>query len=68
MSDRENTSVVVRLVGTDGNIFSIIAKVRIAMRRAGVEQARIERFTKEVEDSSSYDEALQVIMRYVEVA
>ncbi len=65
--NREFTGVTVKLIGTDGNIFSILAKVRRAMRSAGIEQARIERFTAEVQSSSSYDEALQVVLKYVEV-
>ncbi len=65
--NRKQTGIKVPLIGTDGNIFSILAKVRNHMRKGGIEQARIERFTEEVEASESYDEALQIVMEYVEV-
>ena len=63
----KQTGVKVKLLGTDGNIFSIIAKVRLAMRREKIKQSVIEEFTGAVQASGSYDEALCVIMEYVDV-
>jgi hypothetical protein len=66
-SGREKCDITVVLSGGDGNVFSIVAKVRRAMRDGGVEQTRIERFTNDVMEARSYDDAIQVVMRYVEV-
>ena len=60
------TNVTVRLVGTDGNAFALLGKVRQALRRAGYDAGFIERFTKEAM-AGSYDELLACIMRYVNV-
>ena len=65
--ERKHTGITVPLIGTDGNIFSILAQVRITMRRGGVPQPQVERFTKEVQSAKSYDAALVVIMEYVDV-
>ncbi|OQA76214.1 MAG: hypothetical protein BWY31_04650 [Lentisphaerae bacterium ADurb.Bin242] len=60
------TNVTVRLVGTDGNAFALLGKVRQALRRAGYDAGFIEQFTKEAM-AGSYDELLACIMRYVNV-
>jgi len=60
------TNVTVRLVGTDGNAFALLGKVRQAFRRAGYDAGFIEQFTKEAM-AGSYDELLACIMRYVNV-
>ena len=60
------TNVTVRLVGTDGNAFALLGKVRQALRRAGYDAGFIERFTKEAM-AGNYDELLASIMRYVNV-
>ena len=60
------TNVPVRLVGTDGNAFALLGKVRQALRRAGYDAGFIEQFTKEAM-AGSYDELLACIMRYVNV-
>lgn len=60
------TNVTVRLVGTDGNAFALLGKVRQALRRAGYDAGFIERFTKEAM-AGNYDELLACIMRYVNV-
>lgn len=57
--------VRVKLVGEDGNGFIIVAKVRAAMRKAGL-QAEAERYVTEA-TSGDYDNLLQTTMRYVTV-
>jgi len=58
--------VTVELVGTDGNIFALIGKVSREMKKQGyVEEAK--QMTQEVTSSGSYDEALQILMKWVEV-
>lgn len=57
---------VVQLIGNDGNIFSIMGRVRKALRDAGL-KASAEVYTKRVMGCGSYDEALQITMEYVEV-
>ena len=64
---RKHTGITVELIGTDGNIFALLAKVRNHMRKAKVPQAQIERFTDDVRESKSYDQALLTIMEYVDV-
>lgn len=54
------------LVGTDGNVFSIIGKVSQTLRAAKLpEQAK--EFTSKALSSASYDEVLRLCMKYVEV-
>jgi hypothetical protein len=75
MTDVRYPACVVQLTGTDGNVFSIIGRVRIALRQhvrelgLGVHEANIraDQFTQEVKASESYDEALLVVMRWVTV-
>jgi hypothetical protein len=57
--------VVVRLVGEDGNAFSIIGRCRKAMSRARWSQGEIEAFTKEA-TSGDYDHLLQTVLAYCE--
>ena len=57
----------VKLTGTDGNVFSLAAKVARALKDAG-QETKSKAFMDEIFKSSSYDAALQVMMRYVEVS
>ncbi len=54
----------VKLVGEDGNAFSILARVRRALREGGREDL-IEDFTKEA-TSGNYMHLLATCMRYCE--
>lgn len=55
----------VKLVGEDGNIFSILARSARALKRAGLgDQAK--QMRQEVMESNSYDEALSTILQYVQ--
>lgn len=55
-----------KLVGKDGNIFNLMGIASRTLKEAGVKEKAdemIQRITK----SKSYDEALGIIMEYVEV-
>lgn len=58
--------IVVPLLGGDGNAMILIAKVRKALKRAGVPDEEVLAFTEEV-TSGDYDNVLQTCMRWVEV-
>jgi hypothetical protein len=60
--------IQVRLSGTNGNIYAVIATVRQAMRKAGIPQQEIGEFTSQVTTSGSYDRALATVMEWVDVA
>ena len=60
--------IAVRLTGEDGNIFNLTGRVMRAMRAADVSKADRETFGREVTGAQSYDEALRVLMRWVEVS
>jgi len=59
-------NIEVELVGSDGNAFSIIAKVTKALRRGGVEKAVIDTFFAEA-TSGDYDNVLKTCMEWVDV-
>jgi hypothetical protein len=59
---------LVNLTDEDGNIFVIGGRVRGALRKAGYPDEAIESFTAELTEAKSYDEALRVVMRWVDVA
>ena len=58
--------IEVNLSESDGNAFSIQAKVIRAMRHANVDRAHIENFKQESRDGD-YDHLLLVCMEYVNV-
>jgi len=59
--------ITVKLVGEDGNIFNLMGLVQKALRKGGVSKEERSQFLEEVTQSNSYDQALQVIMQWVEV-
>ena len=61
------TDVNVKLIGTDGNVFSIIGKVSRELKRAGHKDLATE-FTNKAFGSASYDEVLRLVMEYCEVS
>lgn len=63
----KHPEIEVKLSGMDGNVFVLLGACRRAMQRAGVPGAEVQEFTDEVAASHSYDEALQTMMRWVEV-
>ena len=55
-----------KLVGTDGNIFSLAGRVTLTLKRAGqADKAR--EFQDRLSKSKSYGDALQLMMEYVDV-
>lgn len=60
-------NVKVQLSGEDGNAMAIIGRVRIALRRADVSDAEIDKFSEEA-TSGDYDNVLQTAMRWVDVS
>ena len=60
------TKPTVKLVGEDGNAFSIMGRVKKALRRAGADQEYIDRYLNAA-TSGDYDHLLVVSMGYVDV-
>lgn len=58
--------IEVELSGTVGNAFSIMGKVRRAMKRNGVSDDEIQKYTDE-STSGDYDNVLVTAMRWVTV-
>jgi hypothetical protein len=56
----------VKLVGEDGNAFSILARVMKAMKVAGLSKEVIDEYYKEA-TSGDYDHLLQTTIRWVKV-
>ncbi len=63
--DVKYPNIKVQLVGMDGNAFSIIGRVRQALRRAGVDQTEIDLFVSQA-TSGDYDNVLQTCMKWVQ--
>ena len=59
----KNNKITLKLVGTDGNAFSILGKVKDALRMAKVSQDIIDKFVKEA-TQSDYNNLLCVCMKY----
>ena len=55
-----------KLVGEDGNVFNIIGSVSKSLKQAGLKTEATE-FQDKAFNSGSYDEVLQLAMKYVEV-
>lgn len=58
--------IKVQLTNEDGNAFSILGRVRKAMKKAGVSKEEIDEFTKEA-TSGDYDNLLYTAMKWVDV-
>lgn len=63
--DIKYPEITVKLVGEDGNAFSIIGRTTQALRRAGVSQDEISAFQEEAM-SGDYDNVLQTVMKWVD--
>lgn len=57
---------VVKLIGEDGNVFSIIGRVSKALKHEGMND-KAKEFTDKTFASNSYEEVLKLVMDYVEV-
>ena len=62
----ETPKPVAKLTGIDGNIFNLIGVASRAMKGAGIKE-EAKQMQNEILKCGSYDEALQLIMKYVEV-
>jgi hypothetical protein len=58
--------VEVELIGTDGNAFAILGKVKNALRDAEVPEHEIRAFIDEA-TAGDYDHLLQTVLAWVEV-
>lgn len=58
--------IKVNLIGEDGNIFNLVGIISREMRRNGLEELASE-MRNRVFNSESYDNALQIIMEYVDI-
>jgi hypothetical protein len=56
----------VKLIDTDGNAFSIIGRVKEALRKAGADKEYVDKYLKEAM-FGDYDNLLCVTMDYVHV-
>jgi hypothetical protein len=65
-TDVKYPNIEVKLVGKDGNAFSIMGRVTREMRRGGVPMSEIEKFTEECM-SGDYDNLLRTCMDWVSV-
>lgn len=54
------------LIGKDGNVFNVIGRVKSALRKAG-QGEKSELYVKQAFRLHTYDEVLQLSMKYVEV-
>jgi hypothetical protein len=59
--------ITVQLSGQDGNIFNLVSIVSNAIKREGATKQERDELLKEVTSSGSYDEALRVLMGWVNV-
>jgi len=61
-----DTRPTVKLIGEDGNAFSIMGRVKKALIRAGADKEYIDRYLKEA-TSVDYNHLLAVSMEYADV-
>lgn len=54
------------LIGTDGNIFSLVGKASITLERAG-QRTQAQELRSKIISCESYNAALRLIMEYVDV-
>ena len=54
-----------KLVGTDGNIFALAGRASAALRKAR-QGEKVEEMREKFLQAQSYDEALRVLMEYVD--
>jgi hypothetical protein len=60
-------NIHVQLTGTNGNVFALLSKVIKALKANGVPQTEVDAFWEEASSSKSYDAALAVMMRWIDV-
>ena len=60
------TKPTVKLTGEDGNAYSIMGRIKQALRRAGADREYIDKYLKDA-TSGDYDNLLVVSMQYADV-
>jgi hypothetical protein len=70
--EKSNKKPQCKLIGTDGNVFALIGVVDRCLRAHGLRQASVEMQqriwgTEDKQGAQDYNEALRIIMDYVEV-
>lgn len=60
-------NIKVKLIGRDGNAFSILGNVKSALSRGGVPKAEIDQFMTEAM-SGGYDHLLRTVTQWVDVS
>lgn len=58
---------VAKLIGQNGNVFNLIAICRRALINVGQDDKASEMINRITNQAKSYDEALQIMMDYVDV-
>lgn len=66
MKSQQDVKPTCKLLGADNNIFNLIGLASRSLRRAGMRE-QIEPMTERCFNASSYEEALSIIMEYVDV-
>ena len=56
-----------RLIGEDGNIFNLMGIVSRTLKEAGEPEKAEEMIRRITSDAKSYDEALAMLMEYVDI-
>lgn len=62
----KHPEITVKLIGTDGNAFSIFAKVVRELKKANLPKSEIDSFTEEA-TSGDYNQLLRTAMQWVNV-
>ena len=62
----KHPEITVKLIGTDGNAFSILAKVVRELKKANLPKSEIDSFTEEA-TSGDYNQILRTAMQWVNV-
>jgi hypothetical protein len=57
---------VCKLIGTDGNVFSLVGKASAVLRKAG-QQQQVKELREKIFACGSYNQALQILMEYVDI-
>ena len=66
MTETNVEKPVCKLLGTDGNVFALLSRVSDCLRKNG-QGVRLAGMRNRVMNCSSYDEALQIMMEYVDI-
>jgi hypothetical protein len=65
--EKEEEKPRCKLIGTDGNVFSLMGKVSTCLKRAGKKE-EAKQVIKDIQNNAgSYDEALQIMSKYVDI-